>query len=1523
MSLPAVVLLVLSLALLVDLGLVLRARHDLKRWGIDRMQTGRAVFLFGRYSGLLTWIKNRPAFTQKANLITGDSDTVKPGKLSHSQAVEQPLSLRQNWWEWALILFVVFMFCSAFLDLDSRTRLPGNESELFQTYEWVLLNSLQQYGQFPLWNPYVYTGVPYVADPMLYVYNPLVTVPVLLYGVRAGFKLAIFLSFLLAAFGMWRLGRVLGLGSAARIWMSLMYALAGQPVARFFQGEYLFVFAFAWLPWIFSSLFRLVYTNRRRYIAEVALFMALFYFCGNGYYQFYMLIIGGIFALLMLPGFSPPVGKNYNNIRLDLVLLKKLILVVVLTIGIISIHLLPFLELGPRLSKDINVEGSHSLKQIFLDYTSKDTHRPDAFSEFPAREEFYAYIGLTPFLALILLPFAWLTVDKRALIFFLLLLMFVLVWISMEAMPWYDFFVHTRFLVQFRILLRVLIFGSLSLIVLAAMGLDRVWKHLRNRSLDNSAGDQSSHKWRRNIGYGSGVLGVVALGSFMAFGVIDLYSTHRPYIRTQALHEPAYLVTGWLRQHDTTTYYVRYQANNAWYEPVISHSLRYIDMWFPYADIRLPPPYDIQRVVRAQPNYVIQPADNPDNSFPAMQQVATIEGYNIIRLEESLPLAFMVAEDELSHAAGGRWLQASDVFPLDAFISGPGNIEVIANGGTTEQDQITGYSLVVLVSQYPGWRLKIDGQGSEVKSIAGYLATDILPGIHRYEFTYSPTWFYAGLIITLFTLAIALSWIASEINFSRQKLRQIWQRLLDLIRSLPGLTKRILGKPEQVSGAVLRQGVIQPDQPLQLPDETRLLLTIQTQTESSLPVSIAAQRWVWASIAVLKAVLRSMSFEMWLFCIALLVYLSTRLIGLLDYPIYFFTDEAVQTLLAADLVRDGFNSPAGEFLPTYFRNVDHYNLSISVYLQVIPYLLFGKSAYITRLASVLMTLLAAVCVGLILRDIFKKPYWWIATLILSIMPAWFLHSRTAFEVVLMVSFYTAALYYYLLYRYRNPRYLYAALVLFALAFYTYSPGQVVVVLTGAGLLLSDIRFHWQNRGIGLRGLGLVILLVLPYLRFRLAHPTALEEHLITLNSYWIQPVPWSEKLARFWDEYLFGLNPLYWFLPNPRDLVRHTMKDYGHLLRASIPFVGLGLLICLKEIRSPAHRSLLIALLAAPAGAAMAQIAVTRALIMVIPASLLAALGLGYVLNWIEKLRINQRLLALGALSVLCLVNFWMLRDALVNGPSWFDDYGLGGMQYGARQLFSEAQEYVKEHPDAQLRISPVWANGPDILARFFLPESVPISLESISAYMYYYRPPDPRTVFVMTPEEFQQVVESGKFTDIQVDRILPYPNGQPGFYFVRLRYMENIEAILAAESKERRNLQKGDLTVGTQTIGVRYSLLDSGKIADILDGSKHTLARTMEANPFILELTFPQPRLLSGFTLIIGDTEVQVRVMLSTPDQPQPIQFDFNIDASPQNPQGSIEFGKEYPVSVLYLEIKDLRQGEPGHVHLWEIIFH
>ncbi|HET9907951.1 MAG TPA: hypothetical protein VFQ23_14970, partial [Anaerolineales bacterium] len=139
----------------------------------------------------------------------------------------------------------------------------------------------------------------------------------------------------------------------------------------------------------------------------------------------------------------------------------------------------------------------------------------------------------------------------------------------------------------------------------------------------------------------------------------------------------------------------------------------------------------------------------------------------------------------------------------------------------------------------------------------------------------------------------------------------------------------------------------------------------------------------WGGFEALRSRLRVYDLATWLFIFAVAVYLLTRLIGLTQFPIYFFTDEAIQSLSVMDLIENEYRDPRGVWFPTYFRNGDYYNIGLSVYLQWLPAILFGKSAVATRAMSALVTLIAAIAVGLVLRDFFKLKYWWTGTLFLS------------------------------------------------------------------------------------------------------------------------------------------------------------------------------------------------------------------------------------------------------------------------------------------------------------------------------------------------------------------------------------------------------------------------------------------------------------------------------------------------------------------------------------------------------------
>ncbi len=671
--------------------------------------------------------------------------------------------------------------------------------------------------------------------------------------------------------------------------------------------------------------------------------------------------------------------------------------------------------------------------------------------------------------------------------------------------------------------------------------------------------------------------------------------------------------------------------------------------------------------------------------------------------------------------------------------------------------------------------------------------------------------------------------------------------------------------------------------------------------------------------------------NMLLLLIGMIVYAAVRFVGLEQFPIYFFCDEAIQPVIAENLLNNDFRDKTGTFLPPYFQNVEKWSLSLTVYLQLIGVALFGKSVMITRATSVIVGMLAPVAIALTLKLVFNNRAWWLAPLVMSGLPAWFLHSRTAFETPMMVAFFACFLCSYLLYRTYSPYYLFAALVFGAATFYTYTNGQGVMLISGVLLLLADIRYHIdqfrQRPGLLAGAILVTALLAMPMIRFYQLHPKDNENHLQNvLQSYWYKPIPLNEKLMTFGKTYLEGLDPRYWFLYSTVDPERHRIKDIGHVPIAFAPFVALGLGVCLWRWRSSSHRAVLFAILAAPFASSLAYIIITRVLAMMVPVTLLACIGLDQLLTWTRRWIPARPVLIVYAL-VLTGWDVHLAHRSLTKGPTWYTTY-IMEMQYGAKQVFEEAIPEVIgiSPPDTQILVSHTWANNPQSFIDFFLSDDLRRRVRLFGLehdFLFQKGNLTPNLLFVITPIEYEKAVKSGKFDIANPERVVFYPNGQAGFYFVRMRYVDHVDELFAADREARSALLDTTVQLEGEPIHLRHSMIDMGNPQYIFDGKTDTLMRGLEANPFVMEFIFPSPRSIDTVAVNIRTTNAQMKVIATPADGSQPVvgmqdyrtmPVDSRIDYS--LPEGPIE------VSKLRLEIRNLNEGIVSHIHVWEVQF-
>jgi len=666
-----------------------------------------------------------------------------------------------------------------------------------------------------------------------------------------------------------------------------------------------------------------------------------------------------------------------------------------------------------------------------------------------------------------------------------------------------------------------------------------------------------------------------------------------------------------------------------------------------------------------------------------------------------------------------------------------------------------------------------------------------------------------------------------------------------------------------------------------------------------------------------------------LFVVCILVYLLVRLIGLMDYPVYFSFDEVNPTILASDFLRDGFRNYDGVLFPTFFWNTVGYSLGTTVYIQLVPLLMFGRWDYAIRATSVLVGLIGAIGVSLALRDIFRARYWWAGILVLSAIPAWFHHSRTAYEMVTFVSFYSAMLYCYWLYRLRNPNFIYPAVIFAALAFYAYAPGQAIVPLTILALFILDFSYHLRARLPALGGAVLGILCVVPYARFQIDYSSQTTQYLSALDSVWAQDLPLIDKITSFLGRYLYHLNPAYWFAPNYDETLMdgplHIMKGYAHLGLFLLPFFAWGLWLLVRRLRQTEYRSLLAVLLIAPVGAALvlSPSSITRALVMVIPAALIASVGLDDLLGKaIDRFHLKASAVTASLLIVLVLVNSYMFWDVLTNATSWTDKNQADGVQFGASKAFPALKELLKATPNAHAVISPEWAMISDIVARLYMGDNANISFNSLYDYAQRRLPLENDTIFVVPPAEFEFAQSNPKFSDIQILRTIPYSKTKMGFYLIHLKYSPQADALMAAEEAERRKPLSGEVVINGQTVKISYTR-ESGatSVQSAFDDDPASLYKTAEINPATFDLTFPQEQEFHSIFIIHGAAHIELKVTFfsSAGEELKSYTAQFTENGDKGN---TLNLDQAVKASRVSISVKVLDTDENATVHIWQIAF-
>lgn len=645
--------------------------------------------------------------------------------------------------DWCLILVLAYLFAGqTLLRLDAQQLQQTGEHNESATLPLLAEISVTRYGQIPLWNPYMMTGFPHAGDFINHFWNPVATLPVLIWGGINGMKISVFMALALAGIGQWVFAHVLGIRGLIRLWAGLLFMLSGGLVLLWRLGWYELLLGAVWFPWCFAALWWTLRRQDRASIILTAICVALVITTGGGYYPFYLFISMGVLVVMTLL-WTPP-SERWTRLR-------RAVMVALLSAALLAVVLLPLID-GYRFTSrdalpDLEQKLSQPISYALVNYivAAPEWFRADILAKGSGWSWFY--IGYLPLLALMLMPLVYNRARwHRPALSASGVLLLVLLALQANRYPPFSYLYHLiPFLYTFRFPNRLLVIAAIPLIALAALGLQyfalagRRWSRgWRVVVAGKNEADKATVIPMRWIVY-------LFLLVVMAFSVRDVFRVNQQFgFATQQRNAKSTEALKWLKDYDPGLYYVNLGGGVVYWDWVpAAYELEMPVINFRYNRRVRSLDYQTQpdSPFRASAKYLLALPDQPK---PDNAELLTEFGdVGLWYLPDALPFAFAASPDQLS---GAVTPVAMHTRPLMARYVGVNQVEV--RGETEQADD----QLVVLVSDFPGWRLYMDGQPASLEPVNGYLGARMPAGEHTYSFIFRPTKFYIGLAISLLTI---------------------------------------------------------------------------------------------------------------------------------------------------------------------------------------------------------------------------------------------------------------------------------------------------------------------------------------------------------------------------------------------------------------------------------------------------------------------------------------------------------------------------------------------------------------------------------------------------------------------------------------------------------------------------------------------------------------------------------------------------------------------------------------------------
>jgi hypothetical protein len=194
---------------------------------------------------------------------------------------------------------------------------PGSDIiSIFSEEKWLFKTSIWNLHQFPLWNPYVFSGSPFIGNPTGAMFYP-VNILFLLFPLYQTFGYIFILDVFLLSFFTYLFARLIKLSAFSSFLSAIIFAFSAPVITRIIPGHVYLLDIMVWFPPLLYCFESFLQKRKFSYIVFSGICIGLMLLAGGSQIAFYTLISSCIY--IFIRRMSDPTSLSFSSLCIFIV----------------------------------------------------------------------------------------------------------------------------------------------------------------------------------------------------------------------------------------------------------------------------------------------------------------------------------------------------------------------------------------------------------------------------------------------------------------------------------------------------------------------------------------------------------------------------------------------------------------------------------------------------------------------------------------------------------------------------------------------------------------------------------------------------------------------------------------------------------------------------------------------------------------------------------------------------------------------------------------------------------------------------------------------------------------------------------------------------------------------------------------------------------------------------------------------------------------------------------------------------